>query len=185
MDALRLITVRALMGRTWAGARVFDSPSNPANLRLEEDRAPFLSVFVDDGDQGDEQGGEPVGFSLDLPAVWLIIECAVAVSVAVDPATREPVDHYGEDGTAYDSQGNPIADPELVTTLQETDAASEIQIGLLAQQAISAIQATDNPWADLWRLHTASGIRKVEVRRGGNGMPGTEGVPLRVPLTAA
>jgi hypothetical protein len=175
MDSLRIITVRALLGRTWAGVRVFDSPANPANLRFEEERAPFLAVYVDDGDQGSEDGGEVAAFSLDLPAVWLIIECAVAISVAIDPSTREPV-QYDEEGNAYDSTGNPVSEPQTITTLQETDAASEIQIGLLAQQAVSALQATDNPWAELWRIHTAAGIRKVEVRRGGNGMPGTEGV---------
>jgi hypothetical protein len=177
LDALRLTTIKTLMGRTWAGARVFDSPANPANLRIEEERAPFVAVYVDDGDLGEGPEGEPetfVSFGLTPPEVWLIIQCGVATSIAIDPATGKPV-NYDLDGNPINDEGERV-DPAAITTLAETDAAAEMQIGFLATQAINALLATDNLWGELWRQYTAAGLRKVEVRRGGNDMPGTEGV---------
>ena len=49
-DVLRLLTVKALKGRTWAGERVYDSPAQPADLKIAEERAPFIGVYTDDAD---------------------------------------------------------------------------------------------------------------------------------------
>lgn len=173
MDILRIISIRAIRGRTWAGDRVFDSPANPADLRIVEERAPFVAVFTDDGDFGDDE--TPTAFSLDNGKVWLIIEAGTATAVEVDQQ-GSPV-HRNELGQAINATGVVIPEDQVgvTTTLQETDAATEMQIGFLGQQVVSALQATDSPWADLWRLHTAGELYKVEVRRGGV-MPGTEGV---------
>ena len=81
-DVLRLLTVKALKGRTWAGGRVYDSPAQPADLKIEEERAPFIGVYTDDADADTQDD------SLHNPdaRVYLTIECAVADQIVVAPA---------------------------------------------------------------------------------------------------
>src|SRR4029077_17149673 len=137
---------------TWAGDRVLDSPGTAANLRFGKDRAPFVAVFTDDGDWGNDE--DVIAFSIDTGKAWLIIEAGIAMSVAISTETGDALTWDEAQDAWVDNAGQPV-DQTKVTALQETDALTEIQMGLLAQQCISALQATDNPWAELWRLHTA------------------------------
>jgi len=156
-DILRLLTIKALQGRTWADDRVFDSPSQPADLKIEQDRAAFISCYTDEADV--DLDGQ--SFHNADAKVYLLIECAAADRMTV-PALP--------DGT---SQSQPPA-AETVTTLAQTDQALELIIGCLARQAIQALLATDNIWSELWRLFTTPGRSRVEVRRGGPGQEGQQ-----------
>ena len=151
-DVLRLLTVKALKGRTWAGGRVYDSPAQAADLKIEEERAPFIGVYTDDADADTQDD------SLHNPdaRVYLTIECAVADQIVVAPA--------GPDANAHAPPGGPHT-----TTLAQTDSGLELSIGFLSQQALQALLAVDSPWSELWRLFTVAGRPRVEVRRGGPG----------------
>lgn len=147
IDVLRWITVRALKGQTWAGNNVFDSPATVADLRIAEQRQPFIAVFCDECDTEGMDNPSTIG----PMNVRLIIETGVASSIVL-PMT----------GAA----GAPEA-PVSVTMLNDTDPALEATIGFLAEQARDALMDTVSPWADLWRELTGGQMRKVECVRGG------------------
>lgn len=151
-DVLRLLTCKALMGRTWAGNRVFDSPAKPADLTIAEQRAAFLGVYTDEADI--DLDGQSF-FNPDA-RVYLLIECATAERITVP----------GKPGGSSPSE--PPAG-ETTITLAQTDQALELIIGMLGRQVIQALLATDNVWAELWRHFTTPGRTRVEVRRGGPG----------------
>lgn len=158
-DILRLLTVKALLGRTWAGTRVFDSPAKPADLTIEQERAAFLGVYTDEADH--DLDGQ--SFWNPDATVYLLIECATADRITV------PGKPNGSGPT------EPPAG-ETTITLSQTDQALELVIGMLARQVVQALLATDqnNPWAELWRLFTSPGRSRVEVRRGGPGQEGQQ-----------
>lgn len=156
-DALRLIAYKAIKGepgkpKTWAGDRVFDSPAQPADLKIKEERLPFISVYTDDADIDLDRQSLP---DSDNKA-FLLIECAFAEGIAVKPA--EP----GSGAT-----GAPAG--STIIRISQTDEALELGIGVLARQATQALNATDNEWAELFRLLTSTGRHRIEVRRGGTG----------------
>jgi hypothetical protein len=151
-DVLRLLTVKAIRaGHTWAGDRVFDSPAQPADIKIEQDRDPFIAVYTDDADIDLESDS----FHNPDARVYLLIECACADVVRV-PA-RPP-----------DSNAKAPPGVERTIRLSQTDEGLELAIGCLAQQCIQALLA-DNDWAELWRIFTSCGRHRVETRRGGPG----------------
>jgi hypothetical protein len=173
MDALRWVAVKAIRGRTWAGLAVYDSPGEPADLRMETERAPFIGVFTDDADfdlNAAESAG--VGSLYDNGGkVYLVLEVSVAGQLT-DVPERDPARFEGEGGDAP-VDADPI-DPDMDVAVRDrgilaaTDAALEARIGFIARQAVDALCAPDNPWAQLF-LQCAPGRGRVEVRRGGSG----------------
>ncbi|MBB4287670.1 hypothetical protein [Roseospira goensis] len=93
--ALRIVTVAALRGRTWAGDAVRDSAIPPLDVAARTERLPFLSVYTDDGEtvprHGDLLSGQP-GFAL-------IIEMAVTAQMAPDGAWAIPTTDAGMETT--------------------------------------------------------------------------------------
>jgi hypothetical protein len=151
MDAIRIITWRALRGKTWAMNRVYDSPSTPADIRVEVEREPFIAIYVDDADQPEFEG--EIGLTLRPNLVKLVIEVAIASPRNADtPATDEVAGVPG-------------------TQISATDAALELNMGLIARQVVDALMSTNanNPWAELWRSFLAGGVHSVQIRRGGPG----------------
>jgi hypothetical protein len=75
--ALRIATVKALAGRTFAEGRVFDSAIAPLDVTVSEERAPLIVVYTD------EESAEVSGHDLLVPdrALSLVIHCAVASKV--------------------------------------------------------------------------------------------------------
>ena len=45
--ALRVATIKALRGATLCGDRVFDSPMEPLDVALEDEKGPYLAVYID------------------------------------------------------------------------------------------------------------------------------------------
>jgi hypothetical protein len=149
-DVLRWLTVKALRGRTWAGERVFDSPSAPADLRMETERATFISVYTDDTDvvmDGQSLSGGDA-------SVYLLLEVAVADTTQDTPGEQSPVH----------------------VALAQTDEGLEATIGFLAAQTAQALLEANNPWAELWRTLTTPGRESCTVRRGGPGQAATPSV---------
>jgi hypothetical protein len=154
------------MHRTWAGARVFDAPAQPADLRIEQERATFISVFTDDSNVTLD------GHSLSGGAaqVDLVIEVAVAdqQSVVPDEGDRDPSDPDAD---------RPPALPSTVK-LAQTDEGLEATIGFVSAQVAQALIAGNNPWAELWRLMTPQ-RESVQIRRGGPLQEGREEPAVR------
>lgn len=162
MDVLRMITVKALQGRTWCNMRVFDSPAEPADLRLEKERAPYIGVYIDDGDfpLGDGPGVGVESLYSDVGTCWLLIEVSVA-------------------GQGEDAPENPAGeqnpDPSIIRKLADnkplayTDAGLELRIGLMARQVMDALSDPNSPWGNLWK-RMAVERHDVQIRRGGSGL---------------
>lgn len=153
MDVLRWLTVRAVRGRTWAGMRVFDSPSQPADIRTEHDKDPFIAVYVDDADA--DMAENPSLENAGEAIMTLVLEVGVASPKRFDG-----------DQPADDNRPQPGVS---VSQLNATDEGLEAQIGFISRQAVQALLSTheSNPWAELWRMLVAGGIKHVAVRRGG------------------
>ena len=163
MDVLRLITVQALRDKTWALGRVYDSPSTATDVRLEHDNEPFIAVYVDDADLNpapENFGDELISLLEADDTVRLIIEVAVGSPRTTDDAETEDRPDMGG-----------------VSRINATDPALELQMGLVARQAMQALLSTNpnNPWSELWRLWVFR-HKKTEVRRGGPGQEATPGV---------
>lgn len=161
MDVLRMVTVKALQGKTWCGMRVFDSPAEPADLRLANERAPYIGVYIDDADADLEAlGGLGVeNIYADTPTCWLLIEVSVA--------------GQGEDTPDNANGDNP--DPSILrpkadaNAIAFTDAGLELRIGLMARQVFDALADPTSPWANLWKLMAVE-RREIQIRRGGSGL---------------
>lgn len=162
MDVLRWVTVMALRDRTWAGPRVYDSPGQPADLRMESERAPFVAVYTDDADfELEEETGVGVASLYDSGGTaLLIIEVAVAGQMQ-DVAPADDPEDEPEDADMF----RVVADRNI---LAATDQGLEARIGFISRQVMDALADPSNPWAELWRRMTPV-RKKVEVRRGGPG----------------
>lgn len=143
MDILRWVTVKALEGRTYAEMRVYDSSAMPADLKIKEETAPFISVYTDDADIELDDNSALNGTA----QVFLLIEAAVGGPLAAAAA--------GETVPA-------------ARALKATDEGLEAAIGFIGRQVTQALAATDSPWAELWRMLVPRRT-KIEIRRGGYG----------------
>jgi hypothetical protein len=157
MDVLRLIAVRAIRGNTWVGQAVLDSPASPGDIRVRGNRAPFISVYVDEADMDLSETGSIAMFGQGH-TVRMVLEVGVASAHKFD----------AEGQRVPDDQPVPAGGHE-VTSLDATDEGLEMQMGLIARQAMDALTstATTNPWAEIFRTFTAGSFVKVDVRRGG------------------
>ena len=126
---------------------MFDSPAQPADTKVAEDRAPFIAVYTDDADCNLDSHN----FNEADSRVYLLIECACVAAGAVQGEERH----------------------EKAVELAHTDEGLELAIGFLSRQCIQALQA-HTPWAELWKKFTATGRHRVEVRRGGPGQQGQQ-----------
>lgn len=166
MDVLRILTVAALRGRTWCGPRVYDSPGEPADLRVAKERQPYIAVYIDDGDaelQKEQSTAKPTLYC-DEPQCTLIIEVTVAGQTEANPDALPDDDLAAED-----------PDPNIIAN---TDAGLEIRIGLIMRQVVDALADPANPWAELWRA-LATDFLKIENRRGGSGLERDEEPAVR------
>jgi hypothetical protein len=165
MDALRWLTVKAIRGRTWAQMRVYDSPGEPADLRMATERAPFIAVYTDDADFDLSDPSASAGSLYDAGGtVFLVVEVAVAGQMESDAPAPPPPE--GDQDPSDPDMDKPVVDRAI---LASTDPALEAHIGFMARQVIDALAAPDNPWAELWR-RLAPERASVQVRRGGSGL---------------
>lgn len=162
IDILRWLTVRALLGRTWAGDRVFDSPSTPADIRTERERDPFIAVYVDESDAdmkyvvNDSQYQDP-SLLFSGGTATLVIEVGVASAVKF------------VDGQPQQDPDRPVPAGATVTQLNATDEGLEANIAFITHQVGQTLLSTSqsNPWAELWRMLTGGKIESMVIRRGG------------------
>lgn len=138
--AIRLATVKALKGRTYAEDRVFDSKISPVELVAGHEAQPVIIVSTDD-DNIDATGR-------DLRAgdhrLELVIEIAVTSPVKIEV----------EDGSAVEEIAIPASDEGLEATL-----------AILAWQIGKALSSDGGHWGNIWRMLVVR-VHSVSSRRG-------------------
>jgi hypothetical protein len=146
--ALRLSTVRALRGATFAGPNVLDSEHGGIDeLAMNSDEPqPYIVVHTDDGmfhgsgarDLFGTQGDGRVGSGFQK----LIIEIGVTQKMLfVDEAGQQVL-----------QPGTPVTDPLL-----------EIHLDLIERQVYAALSDEGSEWAEVWRTFaTSTGDRQSQ-----------------------
>lgn len=141
---LRIATVRALSGATWAGDAVFDSAIVPLETKVADEKGvPLIVVYTDDarGDGPSANQRNPSGF---LPDVSLTLHLAVATEISAD------------DGSVI---------------LTRSDAAFEAALDILEAQVVNTLQKADGLWPELWRIMIRR-VGERFVRRGASARKG-------------
>jgi hypothetical protein len=136
--ALRIITVRALRGQTYAEGRVSDSLLDPIDMTVSGEKSPVLVVSSDDDEIRHNGGKDILGADRRID---LVIEMAVASTVAAGDGSSQIV-------------------------IPHTDAGMEAVLSIMARQVMRALMTDATPWANLWRRCVVS-IGGAQSRRGG------------------
>lgn len=142
---LRLVTVQALVGKTVAGDKVFDSSIDPLDQKVAAEAAPMIVVYTDD------DKSQPAGLAdfFQGGSVDLVMETVVAGRITVT---------YDDDGA-----GGPAEAQQVIVS--QTDARMEVALDLIEGQIVRALVAADDPWSRLWK-RIAIRATKRESRRG-------------------
>ena len=153
--ALRIITVKALRGQTYAQDRVLDSNLDAIDLTVTKDKSPVIVVSSDDEEFSNENG------KLTLTAadrrVDIVIESAVASMVETDDGAQQLV-------------------------IPHTDAGIEAILGIMGRQMMRALLTPQTPWSDLWRRVVVS-VPKVMIRRGASAEQGVRFAARQMVMT--
>lgn len=146
--AIRLCTVMALKGKTFAQARVYDSDNKPLIEVLEVDPKPFVLVYTE-GDASNDTVGE-FGLYSTTRAMTIAFEIGQAGAA------------YADDGQKFSSRLN----------IPHTDAGMELGLDFLQAQVIAAFYGdARSEWAELNRLMILR-ILKTSSMRGGSAKKG-------------
>jgi len=135
---LRIATVKALAGRTFAEGRVYDSRNSPLDDHLDTEPGPFVAVYTDD-DDASVSGGDLFASARSLS---LVFEIGIA-----SPVTTEAGVH--------------------AITIPHTDEGMEAALDVLRFQIVAALQHGDGVWLDIWR-RLVTGKKSLSVKRGGS-----------------
>lgn len=149
---LRTATVKALRGKTVAGAHVHPSSIIPLEERAPKEPHPFVLVYTDYAEQ-QADGRDMLG--AQGPAT-LALEMAVARRVA-DKRVRD------------------------VLAIAETDEGFETSLDLLHRRILSTLQTDDGPWAKIWRELVLT-VGEVNFERGAAAKDGTRFAARRLTL---
>ncbi|PYF05035.1 hypothetical protein BJ122_102261 [Rhodopseudomonas faecalis] len=142
--ALRLVTIHALRGATYADERVYDSQIDAIDERITKEKAPVIVVYIDD------DSCRPIGMDLldGERNVSLVIEVSVASRVeATEPGGAEQI------------------------VIPHTDPGLEAAINIMGRQITRALAAADTEWAQLWRsfvmrVNSINSIRGASAEKG-------------------
>lgn len=140
--ALRLATIRALKGRTFAEDRVYDSKIETIDTLAVNETAPIIIVTTDD-DEVDIEGRDLFAGNHKLE---LVIEVAAWTKVSTE-----------KDGE--------------VLVVPATDAGLEITLNLICYQITRALIGDGGEWGDLWR-RIVTNVSSVKSRRGADNTEG-------------
>ncbi|WP_409560198.1 hypothetical protein [Hyphomicrobium sp. MC8b] len=120
--ALRIATVQALRGRTFAGEMVRDSEIGPIDESVEGAEVPFIVVYTDESDADTDVPNEETSLFGRCTTIDLTIEMAV---------TSRMKGGWG---------------------IPSTDAGFEITVDAIERQIRTALSDPDSAWAEFWRL---------------------------------
>lgn len=158
--ATRTCLGAALVGRTLAGDRVYDSAVQPIEEMVKPEPQPFLVVGTDD---------EEI-----MPRGWALLdadrELNFVVEIAIGGMTRIDLPEAEGGGAA------------LRLDIPHTDDGLETTLNMVGRQIMREIMV-GGPWSDLLRDITF-GLKKVTVRRGANTEQGTRFAARQYVFTA-
>ncbi|MCJ2080746.1 hypothetical protein [Methylobacterium sp. J-090] len=147
--AIRTRLGAALVGRTLAGGRVYDSAVQPIEELIRAEPQPFLVISTDD---------EEI-----TPRGWALLdadrELNFVVEIAIGGMTRIDLPEAEGGGAA------------LRLDIPHTDDGLETTLNMVGREIMREIQV-GGPWSDLLRDITF-GLKKVTIRRGSNTEQGT------------
>lgn len=150
---LRMATRKALMGRTWAEDRVFDSAITEIDQTVLASRRPLIVVTTDD-EEGQVDGRDILGATRSLD---LVIEVAVATFVRAEGGG-------------------------VTIILPDTDEGLEVTVDLMCRQVIRALQSADGVWPDMWRSLVPA-VASVSQRRGADAKNGIRFAARQIVIT--
>lgn len=139
---LRLATVHALTGRTFAGERVFDSAIDVFDERDQSGNDPFIVAYTDD-DELIPRGKELLSGE---HKVTLTIHAVAAAAVKKE---------HGE----------------KTIVIPQTDEGLEIILDLMQFDILREIQSFGGEWGELWRNLVVK-CQKISIRRGASAQKG-------------
>lgn len=119
--ALRIATIQALRGRTFAGNMVRDSEIGPIDESVDGADVPFIVVYTDESDVDTDAPNEETSLFGLCTNVNLTIEMAVTSRMKAG---------WG---------------------IPQTDAGFEMTIDAIERQIRTALSDPDNVWAEFWR----------------------------------
>jgi hypothetical protein len=155
---MRLAAARALLDRTLAGPRVFDSAVDPIDQTIAETRQPLIVVTTD------EHALDVTGRDLNSGAhrCDLVIEIAIASRVEV-PAT--------------DDEGG-----QITIAIPHTDEGMELTLDIMEHQVARALNRDDNAWSRVWMMLVPRITRSLS-RRGASAENGVRFAARQLVLT--
>ena len=155
---MRLAAARALMDRTLAGPRVFDSAVDPIDQTIAATRQPILVITTD------EHAVETTGrlITSGVASCELVIEAAIAARVEV-PARG------GSGG-------------EITIAIPHTDEGMELTLDMLEHQVTTALMRDDTTWARAWMGLVPRVTRRLS-RRGASTENGVRFAARQIILT--
>lgn len=162
---LRIATVHALRGATFADGRVHDSMIDAADL-VSKNAEPFIVVAVDSS-EGAPTGRDLLGVN---GSVQLTLDLAVATRVVV-VKPKPPGEEEGEED-----------ETEEHVVIPHTDAGMEITLDLMTRQMARVFVGSQDPWAALWR-RIVTKIEKVQADRGASAEDGVRYASRQIILT--
>ena len=148
--ALRLCTVRALRGKTFAGENIFDSEHGAIDELASDQPKPFIVVYTDDASYAvDRRDLFGVGSSgrVDSGTQKLVIEIGITQRMEI----------------GRDEQGNPVEG----TLPLHTNKSMEFTLDLIERQVKAALMDANESaqWAEMFRCFALE-IKDQESQRG-------------------
>jgi len=126
--AMRLAAARALLDRTLAGPRVFDSAVDPIDQTIAQQRQPLIVLTTDEHEL--EVTGRDLGSGNHR--CELVIEIAIASRVEVP---------------ASDGDGG-----QITIAIPHTDEGMELTLDIMEHQVVRALNRDDNAWSRVWMM---------------------------------
>lgn len=141
--ALRLITVQALLGKTWAGQRVEDSAILPIDELADDHPKPFIAVYTDDASH--DIAGRNVMTAQGTVSLTIEIGATAKTRIRLDDGSTVTEDAFAP-----------------------TDGAIEYMLDMIERQALSVMTTDDGVWPEMWRRFAMSIKHKSSVRGASN-----------------
>lgn len=143
---LRVVTVKALTGLTYAGPAVFDSAIVPLEAKLaDEQGVPLLVVYTDDSHAHahNVNAHDMAGFH---PRINLTVHAAVATQISTTASGQAVV-------------------------IARADEGLEATLDIIEAQVLRVLQYGQGAWSNLWRT-LALNVEDLHVRRGASARKG-------------
>ena len=155
---MRIAAARALLDRTLAGPRVFDSAVDPIDQTIASQRQPLLVITTDQH----ELDGVGRDLGSGTHSCDLVIELAIASRVEIP---------------AVDGDGG-----QITIAIPHTDEGMELTLDIMEHQVTTCLNRDDNPWSRAWMKLVPRVTRRIS-RRGASAENGVRFAARQLILT--